>query len=155
MRGTRKGAYMLKAKLMDDLKAAMKAKDVTKKSTVTMLRAAIKQFEVDNRCELSDDEIIDIVVKQIKQKRAAIEDFKKAERQDMVDETLAEIAVLENYLPEQLSEEEVLAIIDQAIAGLGATSMKDMGKVMATVKGQLAGKADNKFVADTVKARLA
>ncbi len=146
---------MLKDKLMDDLKAAMKAKDVTKKSTVTMLRAAIKQIEVDTRSDLSDDAIVDIVVKQIKQKRAAIEDFKRAERQDMVDETLAEIAILESYLPEQLSEAEVLAIIDQAIAQIGASSMKDMGKVMAAIKGQLAGKADNKFVADTVKAKLA
>ncbi len=101
---------MLKDKLMDDLKAAMKAKDVVKKSTVTMLRAAVKQVEVDERIELSDDDIIAIVVKQIKQKRAAIEDFKKAERADMVKQTEAEIAVLETYLPEQLSNEEVVAI---------------------------------------------
>ncbi len=145
---------MLKDKLMEDLKAAMKAKDAVKKSTVTMLRAAVKQVEVDSRTELSDEDIVAIVAKQIKQKRAAIEDFKRAERQDMVDETLAEIKVLETYLPEQLSEAEVIAIIEQAIAEVSATSMKDMGKVMSTVKGKLAGKADNKFVADTVKSLL-
>ncbi len=145
---------MLKDKLMEDLKAAMKAKDAVKKSTVTMLRAAVKQVEVDTRTELSDEDIVAIVAKQIKQKRAAIEDFKRAERQDMVDETLAEIKVLETYLPEQLSEAEVIAIIEKAIAEVSATSMKDMGKVMGTVKGKLAGKADNKFVADTVKSLL-
>ncbi len=145
---------MLKDKLMEDLKAAMKAKDTVKKSTVTMLRSAVKQVEVDTRTELSDEDIIGIVAKQIKQKRAAIEDFKRAERQDMVDETLAEIKVLEAYLPEQLSETEVIAIIEKAIADAGATSMKDMGKVMGAVKGELAGKADNKFVADTVKSLL-
>ncbi|PID80357.1 MAG: aspartyl-tRNA amidotransferase [Clostridiales bacterium] len=145
---------MLKDKLMDDLKAAMKAKDAVKKSTVTMLRAAIKQIEVDQRVELSDAEVVDIVVKQIKQKRAAIDDFKKAERPDMVEQTEAEISVLEAYLPEQLSSDEVVAIIDKAIAEIGATSMKDMGKVMGAIKGELAGKADNKFVADTVKAKL-
>ncbi len=145
---------MLKDKLMNDLKAAMKAKDAVKKSTVTMLRAAVKQVEIDERVELLDDAIIDIVVKQIKQKRAAIEDFKKAERPDMVEQAEAEIAVLEAYLPEQLSEDEVVVIIEKAIAEIGATSMKDMGKVMGAIKGDLAGKADNKFVADTVKAKL-
>ncbi len=145
---------MLKDKLMEDLKAAMKAKDTVKKSTVTMLRSAVKQVEVDTRTELSDEEIVAIVAKQIKQKRAAIEDFKRAERQDMVDETLAEIKVLEAYLPEQLAETEVIAIIEKAIADTGATSMKDMGKVMGAVKAKLAGKADNKFVADTVKSLL-
>ncbi len=145
---------MLKDKLMEDLKTAMKAKDAVKKSTVTMLRAEVKQVEVDSRTELSDEDIITIVAKQIKQKRAAIEDFKKAERQDMVDETLAEIKVLETYLPEQLSEDEVIAIIKEAIANVSAASMKDMGKVMGAVKGKLAGKADNKFVADTVKSLL-
>ncbi len=146
---------MLKAQLMTDLKAAMKAKDVVKKSTVTMLRAAIKQVEVDTRSELSDADIVDIVAKQIKQKRAAIEDFKRADRADMVAETVAEIAILENYLPEQLAAADVVALVEQAIAAVAATSMKDMGKVMSQLKPQLAGRADNKFVADTVKAKLA
>ncbi len=144
----------IKDRLMDDLKAAMKAKDAVKKSTVTMLRAAIKQREVDERIELNDEDVIAIIAKQIKIKRGAIEDFKKAERQDMIDEALAEIAVLETYLPEQMSEEEIVKVIEDAIAKTGASSMKDMGKVMGMIKGELAGKADNSLVASLVKKKL-
>lgn len=141
----------LKEQLMEDLKAAMKAKETVRKSTITMLRAAVKQVEVDTREELGDDAIIDLIVKQIKQKRAALEEFIKGERSDLVEETQAEIDILQDYLPEQLSEEEVIQIIKAAIDEVGATSMKDMGKVMAIIKEPLQGKADNKFVADQVK----
>lgn len=144
----------IKDQLMEDLKEAMKAKDVVRKQTVTMLRAAVKQVEIDTRTELDDNAVMEIIVKQIKQKRAALEEFIKGERQDLADEANAEIEVLMAYLPAQLSEEEVIAIIQAGIAAVGATTVKDMGKVMAAVKEQLAGKSDNKFVADQVKKLL-
>ena len=144
----------IKDQLMDDLKAAMKAKEVVRKQTVTMLRAAIKQIEVDTRTELDDNAVMEIIVKQIKQKRAAHEEFIKGSRQDLADEATAEIAILMAYLPVQLTEEEVIAIIQEGIQAVGAQTVKDMGKVMAAVKDQLSGKADNKFVADQVKKLL-
>lgn len=144
----------IKDQLMEDLKEAMKAKNVVRKQTVTMLRAAVKQVEIDTRTELDDNAVMEIIVKQIKQKRAALEEFIKGERQDLADEANAEIEVLMAYLPAQLSEEEVIAIIQAGIAAVGATTVKDMGKVMAAVKEQLAGKSDNKFVADQVKKLL-
>lgn len=141
----------IKDQLMVDLKDAMKNKNAVKKATITMLRAAVKQIEVDTREALSDDQIVEIIAKQIKQKRSAIDEFKKGDRQDLVDEAKSEIAILEDYLPAQLTNDEVVAIIKNAVEKLGATSMKDMGKVMAAVKQELSGRADNKFVADTVK----
>ncbi|MCK8058105.1 MULTISPECIES: GatB/YqeY domain-containing protein [unclassified Fusibacter] len=144
----------LKEQLMADLKEAMKAKDAVRKSTITMLRAAIKQVEIDTREELSEDDCIEIIIKQIKQKRAAREEFIKGQRQDLADEAESEIEVLMAYMPEQLSEEEVIAIIKAGIASTGATSMKEMGKVMGAVKDQLNGRSDNKFVADQVKKLL-
>ena len=136
---------------MDDLKSAMKEKDTVKKSTVTMLRAAIKQREVDERVELSDDNIIDIISKQIKQKKGAIEEFKKADRQDLVDEAEKEIEILSCYMPEQLSADELKKIVEATVTELGATTMKDMGKVMSKVKETTKGKADGKIISDMVK----
>lgn len=144
----------LKDQLMIDLKAAMKEKDVVKKACVTMLRAAVKQVEVDERIELNDDQIVEIVAKQIKQKKGAIEEFTKGERQDLVDEAQAEIDFLMTYLPEQLSEDEVKALVEATISELGASSMKDMGKVMGAMKAKTAGRADSKIVSDLVKALL-
>ncbi|MBN2897790.1 MAG: GatB/YqeY domain-containing protein [Clostridia bacterium] len=144
----------LKDQLMVDLKAAMKEKDAIKKASVTMLRAAIKQVEVDERIELNDDQIIEIVAKQIKQKKGAIEEFRKGERQDLVDETQAEIDFLSTYLPEQLGEDEIKALVEATIAEMGASSMKDMGKVMGAMKAKTAGRADNTVVSDLVKALL-
>lgn len=144
----------IKDQLMIDLKTAMKAKDQHKKATITMLRAAIKQVEVDTREELDDDAIIQIVQKQIKQKKAAYEDFKKAERTDLVEETELEIAILEAYLPEQLSEEELQAMVDQTVNDLGANSMKDMGRVMGVLKSATAGRADGKTLSSLVKKAL-
>lgn len=149
------GKYMaLKEQLMEDLKDAMKAKDGLRKTTITMLRAAVKQIEVDTRTELDDQAVIDIIIKQIKQKRAAIEEFTKGQREDLADEAKAEIEILMGYMPAQLTEDEVVAIIQAGIEASGATTMKDMGKVMALVKDQLNGKSDNKFVAEQVKKLL-
>lgn len=139
---------------MDDLKVAMRDKDKLRKSSITMLRAAIKQVEVDERIELDDDAVIDIIAKQIKQKNNAIEEFRKGERQDLVDMTQEEIKILMAYMPEQLSEEAISVIVQDAIAKTGATNMKDMGKVMGIVTNATKGKADGKIVADLVKKAL-
>lgn len=139
---------------MDDLKVAMRDKDKLRKSSITMLRAAIKQVEVDERKELDDAAVIDIIAKQIKQKNNAIEEFRKGERQDLVDMTQEEIKILMTYMPEQLSEEAVSEIVQEAIAKTGASTMKDMGKVMGIVTEATKGKADGKMVADLVKKAL-
>lgn len=144
----------LKDVLMDDLKVAMRDKDKLRKSSITMLRAAIKQIEVDERIELDDAAVIDIIAKQIKQKNNAIEEFRKGERQDLVDMTQEEIKILMAYMPEQLSEEAISVIVQDAIAKTGATNMKDMGKVMGIVTNATKGKADGKIVADLVKKAL-
>lgn len=137
--------------LMADLKEAMKQKQTLRKSVITMLRAAIKQIEIDKRIVVSDEDIIDIIAVQIKQKRGAIEDFIKGDRKDLVDEAYEEIAILEKYLPEQLTEAELKEIVSAAISSVGAESMKDMGKVMGLVNPQVKGKADGKTVSKIVK----
>ncbi|WP_293700766.1 GatB/YqeY domain-containing protein [Peptostreptococcus sp.] len=144
----------LKEKLQEDLKSSMKNKDKVKKSVVTLIRAAIKQHEVDNRVELADDAIIDIISKQLKQRKDSLAEFVKANRDDLVEETKSEIQVLEGYLPQQLSEEELEKIVIETIAEVGATSMKDMGKIMAAIKPKTAGRADGRKINELVKKNL-
>lgn len=144
----------LKEKLQEDLKSSMKNKDTIKKSVVTLIRAAIKQHEVDNRVELADDAIIDIISKQLKQRKDSLAEFEKANRDDLVEETKSEIQVLEGYLPQQLSEDELEKIVIETIAEVGATSMKDMGKIMATIKPKTAGRADGRKINELVKKNL-
>ena len=144
----------LKEKLQEDLKSSMKNKDTIRKSVVTLIRAAIKQHEVDNRVELADDAIIDIISKQLKQRKDSLAEFEKANRDDLVEETKSEIQVLEGYLPQQLSEEELEKIVIETIAEVGATSMKDMGKIMATIKPKNAGRADGRKINELVKKNL-
>ncbi|MBL6466001.1 GatB/YqeY domain-containing protein [Peptostreptococcus stomatis] len=144
----------LKEKLQEDLKSSMKNKDTIRKSVVTLIRAAIKQHEVDNRVELADDAIIDIISKQLKQRKDSLAEFEKANRDDLVEETKSEIQVLEGYLPQQLSEEELEKIVIETIAEVGATSMKDMGKIMATIKPKTAGRADGRKINELVKKNL-
>lgn len=144
----------LKEKLQEDLKSSMKNKDTVKKSVVTLIRAAIKQHEVDNRVELADDAIIDIISKQLKQRKDSLAEFVKANRDDLVEETKSEIQVLEGYLPQQLSEEELEKIVIETIAKVGATSMKDMGKIMAAIKPKTAGRADGRKINELVKKNL-
>jgi uncharacterized protein YqeY len=141
----------IKEQLMDDLKTAMREKDLNRKQTVTMLRAAVKQVEVDTREEILDEQIVEIVQKQIKQKKAAYEEFKKGDREDLMKQTLEEIAILEVYLPEQLSVEEVRKLVEQAVEETGANSMRDMGRVMGILKEKTAGRADGKTLSDLVK----
>ncbi|EFM64485.1 YqeY-like protein [Peptostreptococcus stomatis DSM 17678] len=144
----------LKEKLQEDLKSSMKNKDTIRKSVVTLIRAAIKQHEVDNRVELADDAIIDIISKQLKQRKDSLAEFEKANRDDLIEETKSEIQVLEGYLPQQLSEEELEKIVIETIAEVGATSMKDMGKIMATIKPKTAGRADGRKINELVKKNL-
>ena len=136
----------LKERLMADLKDAMKNKDKLRKDVITMVRAAIKQKEVDERVELDDGDIENIISKQLKEKKSSIEEFKKGNRQDLVDQTNAEIEILLNYLPEQLSDEELKEIIKKVIDENEITSMKDIGKLMKNVMPLIKGKADGKQV---------
>lgn len=141
----------LKEKLQEDLKSSMKNKDTLRKSVITLVRAAIKHYEVDNRVELGDAEIIDIISKQLKQRNDSLIEFEKAGREDLVEETKSEIQVLKEYLPQQLSEEELEKIVIETIAEVGATSMKDMGKIMASIKPKTAGRADGRKINELVK----
>ncbi|HHZ00209.1 MAG TPA: GatB/YqeY domain-containing protein [Sedimentibacter sp.] len=140
----------LKEKLMEDLKESMKSKNKVRKDTITMVRAAIKQKEVDERIELSDTDIEDIIAKQIKSKKEALSDFIKGNRQDLVDLTNEEIKILLEYLPPQLSDEELEAIVKEAIEATKAQSKKDMGKLMAFIMPKVKGKADGKHVSEIV-----
>lgn len=136
----------LQQKLMEDLKDAMRSKYKVKKNVVTMVRAAIKQREVDERIELDDTDIIDIIAKQIKQKRDSIEDFEKGNRQDLIDLTNEEIKILLDYLPPQLSDAELESIVKDAIEQSGAQTKKDLGRLMALIMPKVKGKADGKQV---------
>ncbi|MGA7951335.1 MAG: GatB/YqeY domain-containing protein [Thiobacillaceae bacterium] len=144
----------LKARIQEDVKTAMKAREAARLSTLRMLTAAMKQKEVDERIELDDAAVLAIVEKLIKQRKDSISQFAKAGRQDLVDAETAELAVLSAYLPAQLSEAEILIAIDAAIAASSASSPRDMGKVMALIKPQLAGKADMGKVSTLIKAKL-
>jgi hypothetical protein len=136
----------LKEKLMEDLKQSMRSKNKIRKDVVTMIRAAVKQREVDERIELTDDDIIGIISKQVKQKKDSISDFEKGKRQDLVDLTNKEIKILLEYLPPQLSDEELDVIVKKAIEQTGAQTKKDMGKLMSLIMPQVKGKADGKHV---------
>lgn len=144
----------LKEQLLADLKASMKAKDTVKKSTVTMIRAAILQVEKDNKVELGDAEIQEIIAKQMKQRRDALDEFKKAERDDLIAQTEAEMRVIEAYLPKQLTREEIEAIVDETIKETGAESAKDMGKIMGALMPKVKGLADGKLVNQIVREKL-
>jgi uncharacterized protein YqeY len=141
----------LKEKLMDDLKIAMKEKDQLRKSVIIMVRASVKQYEVDKKVELDDEDILDIMTKQVKQKRDAIEEFAKGDRQDLVDEAKAEIDILMEYLPPQLTEEEMKQIVSEVVKEVGATTAKDMGKVMSALMPKVKGRADGKMLNQVVK----
>ncbi|MFR5263331.1 MAG: GatB/YqeY domain-containing protein [Christensenellales bacterium] len=141
----------LKEKLMADLKEAMKEHDKVRKDTISFARAAIKQHEVDNRVELSDEEIIPILAKQVKMRKDALADFEKAGRADLVEAYNEEIKILESYLPEQMSLEEIKKVVADAAESLGIEGGKqNMGKLMGAVMGKLKGKADGNTVREAV-----
>lgn len=136
----------IKEKLMQDLKAAMKSHDKIKKDTITMVRAAIKQIEVDKRVDLSDEEVIDIISKQYKERVSSIDEFKRGGRDDLVAQTKEEIKIILEYLPKQLTDEELEDIIKEAIEKLSITSKKQIGELMKEVMPKIKGKADGKKV---------
>jgi len=145
----------LKARITDDMKAAMKAKDARRLGAVRLALAAIKQREVDERKDLSDAEVLAVLEKMIKQRRDSIQQYTAGNRKDLADQEQFEIDVLSAYLPQQATEAEVDAVIAEAIAATGAKGVADMGKVMGQVKAKLAGRADMGQVSARVKARLA
>jgi len=142
---------MWKEKLLEDLKAAMKDKDVVKKNTVQMVRAAILQVEKDKQIELNDDQILEVIAKEFKKRNDSLADYEKSGREDLINQIKEEMAVLEGYLPKKLSEDEVTEKVKEIIAEVGATSMKDMGMVMKAAKEKLGVTADGKMINEAVK----
>ena len=145
----------LKARIQDDMKSAMKARETERLAAIRLLLAAIKQKEVDERIELDDAAITAVVDKMLKQRRDSISQYEAAQRQDLADKEKAEMAVLQAYLPQQLSEAEIDTMIEGAILSSGAAGMQDMGKVMALLKPHMAGRADMAAVSARIKAKLA
>jgi len=144
----------LKDKLMTDLKAAMKDKDTVRKNAVQMVRASVLQVEKDNKITLDDEGVVEVVAKEVKKRKDVLPEYEKSGRQELIDELNKEIEVLMAYLPEQMSEEEIEALVISAIAEAGAESMKDIGKVMAVIMPKTKGKADGKTVNQFVKKHL-
>ena len=142
---------MLKEKLLEDLKICMKEKNVVRKNVIQMVRAAILQVEKDKQVTLEDAQIVDIIAKESKKRKDALADYEKSGREDLINEIKDEIAVLAEYLPKQLAPEEVEAIVKEVIAEVGATSMKDMGKVMKTAKEKIGAASDGKTINEAVK----
>jgi uncharacterized protein YqeY len=145
---------MLKEKLMQDLKEAMKEKNEIKKNTVQMVRASILQYEKDNGVELNDKEIINIIAKEVKKRKDAAADFEKSGRDDLIAQNNAELEVLGQYLPKQLNKDEIEVIIKQIIEDLGVTSIKEIGNVMKEAKNKIGVAADGKTINEVVRALL-
>jgi len=145
----------LKARITEDMKAAMRAGEKDRLSCIRMLQAGIKQREVDERIELDDAQVLAVIDKMIKQRRDSVAQFEAGKREDLAAVERAEIAVLERYLPARLSDAEVDAVIDEAIAATGAAGIAAMGKVMGIVKPKVAGRADMGAVSARIKAKLA
>lgn len=144
----------LKAQISEDMKTAMRAKDMPKLGVIRLLLAAIKQREVDERIELDDAAVVTAIEKMLKQRRDSIAAFDGANRHDLADQEKFEVTVLQGYLPAQLSEEEIAAVIAKVVAETGAAGAKDMGKVVGAVKPLVAGKADMAKVSGLIKAAL-
>jgi len=145
----------LKSRITDDMKAAMRAREAARLSTIRLLLAAIKQREVDERKELGDTEIVAVIDKMVKQRKDSIVQFEAGKRQDLADVERAELAILETYLPQRLSDAEIDAAIDAAIDRTGAAGPAGIGKVMGALKTELAGRADLSAVSAKVRSRLA
>ncbi|GKX65577.1 GatB/YqeY domain-containing protein [Inconstantimicrobium mannanitabidum] len=144
----------IKERLQEDWKSALKAKDKFRTSTISTAKSAILLVEKTDSIKLEDEQVIEILSKEVKQRREAMLEFEKGNRQDLVDAAKAEIEILLEYLPQQLSEEEIKDIVKQAADKIGASGMKDMGKVMAEVRPQIVGRADGKLVSNVVKEYL-
>ena len=146
---------MLKEKLLQDLKEAMKNKDVNRKNAVQMVRTGILQIEKDKGIEVTDEQILGIIAKEVKIRKDSLSEYEKADRQDLIEQVTEEIKALETYLPKQLSDEELTEEVKKIIAQVGATSMKDMGTVMKEAKKTIGAKADGKRINEVVKSLLA
>ena len=146
---------MLKEKLLEDLKDAMKTKNVNKKNAVQMVRTAILQIEKDKGIEVSDEQILGIVAKEVKTRKDAIAEYEQANREDLIEKAKEEIKALEEYLPKQLTDEELVTEVKKVIEKLNATSMKDMGPVMKEAKATIGAQADGKRINEVVKSLLA
>lgn len=144
----------LKAQLSEDMKTAMRAKDSARLGAIRLLQAAIKQREVDERIELSDGDVIAAIEKMLKQRRDSIAAYESANRQDLADVEKFEVSVLQTYLPQQLTEAEVLSVLEKVVADTGAAGIKDMSKVMAAIKPLVVGRADMGKISGLIKARL-
>jgi len=144
----------LKERITDDMKAAMRSGEKERLGVIRMITSAIKQREVDERITLDDSQVLSVLEKMIKQRKESIVQFQAGNRPDLVDKETAEIALLQSYLPSQLSESELDALIGEAVAATGAVSIKDMGKVMAIIKGKAQGRADMAAVGAKIKAKL-
>lgn len=145
---------MLKEKLLEDLKNCMKDKNVVRKNVIQMVRAAILQVEKDKQITLEDEQIIDIIAKESKKRKDSLADYEKSGREDLINEIKEEIEILAEYLPKQLSIEEVETIVKEVINEVGATSMKDMGKVMKAAKEKIGAASDGKTINEVVKKLL-
>ena len=144
----------LKDRILGDVKDAMRAKDKPRLGTLRLITAAIKQQEVDERIELDDTQVLTLLDKMCKQRRESISQFEKAGRDDLIAQEVLELDLIQTYLPEQLSEAEIAALIEETMAATGAASIKDMGKVMGQLKPKLQGRADMSAVSALIKAKL-
>ena len=144
----------LKARITEDMKSAMRAKDAVRLGTIRLLTAAIKQREVDERIDLDDLQVIEVIEKMLKQRRDSISQYDAANRQDLADVERQEVVVLQTYLPQPLTEAEIAALLDQVVADSGAAGIKDMGKVMAVLRPLVVGRADMAKISGLIKARL-
>lgn len=144
----------MREKILKDIIEAMKSKDKEKLSTLRMLKGAMQLEEINKKGELDDTEIINLISKQIKTRRESIEEFKKAGRDDLATKTEKEVEILSSYMPEQLSEEEVLKLIDEAFNEVKPTSMKDMKNIMAYLNPKISGRADKSFVSKIIREKL-
>ena len=144
----------LKSQITEDMKSAMKAGEKDRLKVVRLVLAAIKQVEIDKRTELDDAAVLAVLTKMVKQRRDSVEQFKKGDREDLAKIERDEIAILDTYLPEQLSADELAAMVDEVIQSTGAEGIRDMGKVMGQIKAKAAGRADMGAVSATVKERL-
>jgi len=145
---------MLKQRVQDDMKAAMKAADKRKLGVIRLILAAVKQREVDERIELDDTQVLAVLDKMVKQRRDSLAQYAQAGREDLAEQERFEIEICQAYLPEALTEDELARLVDESVATAGAASVKDMGKVMAELKSKVQGRADMGAVSKLVKQRL-
>lgn len=145
---------LIKDVLTEDMKHAMKNKEKLRLAVIRMVRSSIRNIEIDDKKELTDDDVLTVLMKEVKMRKDSIEEFKKADRADLIEQTEQEIEVLQKYLPEPLTDEDLCKMVEQVIANLGATTVKDMGKVMEAVKSEAKGRADGKRISQMVRKSL-